>query len=95
MPYALAPAFREFGQDIPKVWAALPTKKTPHRFLLILFREGRSNTGLVFCFTPLRELLFEAKFRSKTWFSTGLVLDKNSNKMSKRLGNTIEPFRYH
>ena len=42
-------------------------------------------------FMPWLCLLFDS-VAYKTVVSNGLVLDKNGNKMSKRLGNVVDPF---
>ena len=43
-------------------------------------------------FMPLLLLLFDS-VAYKTCVINGLVLDKNGNKMSKRLGNVVDPFK--
>ena len=54
--------------------------------------EGVDQTrGWFYTLHALGTLLFD-KVAYKTVVSNGLVLDKNGNKMSKRLGNVIDPF---
>ena len=54
--------------------------------------EGVDQTrGWFYTLHVLGVLLFDS-VAYKTVVSNGLVLDKNGNKMSKRLGNTVDPF---
>jgi len=54
--------------------------------------EGVDQTrGWFFTLHAIGTLLFDS-VAFKNVVSNGLVLDKNGNKMSKRLGNTVEPF---
>ncbi|MFN5423622.1 MAG: isoleucine--tRNA ligase [bacterium] len=54
--------------------------------------EGVDQTrGWFYTLHALGVLLFD-QVAYKTVVSTGLVLDKNGNKMSKRLGNVVDPF---
>ncbi|MFN3850973.1 MAG: isoleucine--tRNA ligase [Spirosomataceae bacterium] len=54
--------------------------------------EGVDQTrGWFFTLHAIAGMLFES-VAFKNVVSTGLVLDKNGNKMSKRLGNAIDPF---
>ena len=54
--------------------------------------EGVDQTrGWFFTLHAIAVLLFDS-VAFKNVVSTGLVLDKNGNKMSKRLGNSIDPF---
>ncbi|MDQ6756632.1 MAG: DUF5915 domain-containing protein, partial [Bacteroidota bacterium] len=54
--------------------------------------EGVDQTrGWFYTLHALSVLLFDS-VAYKTVVSNGLVLDKNGNKMSKRLGNTVDPF---
>lgn len=54
--------------------------------------EGVDQTrGWFFTLHVLAVLLFDS-VAYKNVLSNGLVLDKNGNKMSKRLGNTVDPF---
>jgi isoleucyl-tRNA synthetase len=55
--------------------------------------EGVDQTrGWFYTLHALGVLLFDS-VAYKTVVSNGLVLDKNGNKMSKRLGNVVDPFR--
>ena len=54
--------------------------------------EGVDQTrGWFFTLHALASMLFDS-VAFKNIISTGLVLDKNGNKMSKRLGNAVDPF---
>ena len=54
--------------------------------------EGVDQTrGWFFTLHAIAVLLFDS-VAFKNIISNGLVLDKNGNKMSKRLGNTVDPF---
>ncbi len=54
--------------------------------------EGVDQTrGWFFTLHAIAVMLFDS-VSFKTCVSNGLVLDKNGNKMSKRLGNAVEPF---
>lgn len=54
--------------------------------------EGVDQTrGWFYTLHALASLLFDS-VAYKTVVSNGLVLDKNGNKMSKRLGNVVDPF---
>ena len=54
--------------------------------------EGVDQTrGWFFTLHAIATLVFDS-VAFKNVISTGLVLDKNGNKMSKRLGNTVNPF---
>ena len=55
--------------------------------------EGVDQTrGWFFTLHAISTMLFDT-FSFKNVVSNGLVLDKDGNKMSKRLGNTVDPFR--
>lgn len=55
--------------------------------------EGVDQTrGWFYTLHALAVLLFDS-VAYKTVVSNGLVLDKNGNKMSKRLGNVVDPFK--
>ena len=55
--------------------------------------EGVDQTrGWFYTLHALGALLFDS-VAYKTVVSNGLVLDKNGNKMSKRLGNVVDPFK--
>ncbi len=54
--------------------------------------EGVDQTrGWFFTLHAIAGMLFDS-VAFKNVVSTGLVLDKNGNKMSKRLGNAVDPF---
>ena len=54
--------------------------------------EGVDQTrGWFYTLHALAVMLFDS-VAYKTVVSNGLVLDKNGNKMSKRLGNVVDPF---
>ncbi|MBI1783051.1 MAG: isoleucine--tRNA ligase, partial [Sphingobacteriales bacterium] len=55
--------------------------------------EGVDQTrGWFYTLHAIAALLFDS-VAYKTCVSNGLVLDKNGNKMSKRLGNVVDPFK--
>jgi isoleucyl-tRNA synthetase len=55
--------------------------------------EGVDQTrGWFFTLHAIAVMLFD-QVAYKNVLANGLVLDKNGNKMSKRLGNTVDPFR--
>jgi len=55
--------------------------------------EGVDQTrGWFYTLHAIASLLFDS-ISFKTCVSNGLVLDKNGNKMSKRLGNAVDPFK--
>jgi isoleucyl-tRNA synthetase len=55
--------------------------------------EGVDQTrGWFFTLHAIASMLFDS-VSFKNVISNGLVLDKNGNKMSKRLGNAVEPFK--
>lgn len=63
-------------------------KKFPADFIA----EGVDQTrGWFFTLHALSVMLFD-QVAYKNVMANGLVLDKNGNKMSKRLGNTVDPF---
>ena len=62
------------------------------RFPANFIAEGVDQTrGWFFTLHAISSILFES-VAFKNVISNGLVLDKNGNKMSKRLGNAIDPF---
>lgn len=64
----------------------------PIRFPADFIAEGVDQTrGWFFTLHALSVLLFD-KIAFKNVLATGLLLDQQGNKMSKRLGNAIEPF---
>ena len=63
-----------------------------HAFPADFIAEGVDQTrGWFYTLHALGSLLFDS-VAYKTVVSNGLVLDKNGNKMSKRLGNVVDPF---
>jgi len=54
--------------------------------------EGVDQTRGWFFTLHAIHTMFEGKVAYKNVISNGLVLDKNGNKMSKRLGNAVDPF---
>ena len=97
------PMFRE--SDLIDVWfdsGAMPyaqihfpfenAEKITTEFPADFISEGVDQTrGWFFTLHVLAVLLFDS-VAYKNVLSNGLVLDKNGNKMSKRLGNTVDPF---
>ncbi len=68
-----------------------PFAKT-HIFPADFIAEGVDQTrGWFYTLHAIGSLLFDS-VAYKTVVSNGLVLDKNGNKMSKRLGNVVNPF---
>jgi isoleucyl-tRNA synthetase len=90
MPYA------QWGLDLEKLKANNPRpfkdpfdKNYPADFIA----EGVDQTrGWFYTLHAISSLLNES-VAYKTCVSNGLVLDKNGNKMSKRLGNVVDPFQ--
>ena len=73
----------------------LKTRRPSARvFRLISLLKGGPDPGLVLYAHALAAMLFDS-VAYKTCVSNGLVLDKNGNKMSKRLGNVVDPFPDH
>ena len=64
-------------------------KKT---FLQILLLKSWPNRGWFFTLHAISTIFFDS-VAYKNVISNGLVLDKEGNKMSKRLGNSIDPFK--
>jgi isoleucyl-tRNA synthetase len=63
-----------------------------HAYPADFISEGVDQTrGWFFTLHAIAGMLFDS-VAFKNVISTGLVLDKNGNKMSKRLGNAIDPF---
>ena len=57
--------------------------------------EGVDQTrGWFFTLHAIATMVFDS-VAFKSVISNGLVLDKNGNKMSKRLGNAVDPFKSH
>ena len=64
-----------------------------HSFPADFISEGVDQTrGWFFTLHAIAGMLFDS-VAFKNVVSTGLVLDKNGNKMSKRLGNAVNPFK--
>ncbi len=92
-------------QDLIDVWfdsGAMPyaqwhypfenVKQWKNAFPADFIAEGVDQTrGWFFTLHVIATMLFDS-VAFKNVVSNGLVLDKNGNKMSKRLGNTINPF---
>ena len=58
----------------------------------IFIAEGVDQTrGWFFTLHAIATMVFDS-VSYKAVISNGLVLDKNGNKMSKRLGNAVDPF---
>jgi isoleucyl-tRNA synthetase len=69
-----------------------PAKDLKKHFPADFIAEGVDQTrGWFYTLHALSVMLFDS-VAYKTVVSNGLVLDKNGNKMSKRLGNVIDPF---
>jgi isoleucyl-tRNA synthetase len=97
------PMYRE--PDLIDVWfdsGAMPyaqyhypfeqTKSLDSYFPADFIAEGVDQTrGWFFTLHAIAVMLFDG-ISYKTCVSNGLVLDKNGNKMSKRLGNAVDPF---
>jgi isoleucyl-tRNA synthetase len=97
------PMYRE--ADLIDVWfdsGAMPyaqyhypfeqTRKLESYFPADFIAEGVDQTrGWFFTLHAIAVMLFGG-VSYKTCVSNGLVLDKNGNKMSKRLGNAVDPF---
>jgi len=97
------PMYRE--PDLIDVWfdsGAMPyaqyhypfeqTRKLESYFPADFIAEGVDQTrGWFFTLHAIAVMLFGG-VSFKTCVSNGLVLDKNGNKMSKRLGNAVDPF---
>ncbi|MBO9632920.1 MAG: isoleucine--tRNA ligase [Chitinophagaceae bacterium] len=90
MPYA------QWGLDYDKLKAGDPRPfKAPFNvsFPADYIAEGVDQTrGWFYTLHAIASLLYE-EVAFKTCVSNGLVLDKDGNKMSKRLGNVVDPFK--
>lgn len=90
MPYA------QWGLDPEKLKAGDPRPfKAPFgsNFPADFIAEGVDQTrGWFYTLHAIASLVFDS-VAYKTCVSNGLVLDKNGNKMSKRLGNVVDPFK--
>ncbi len=89
MPYA------QWGLDYGKIKAGDPKPfKAPFdtNYPADFIAEGVDQTrGWFYTLHAIAGLMYES-VAYKTVVSNGLVLDKNGNKMSKRLGNMVNPF---
>lgn len=86
MPYA------QWHFPFEKDAAGTGDKPYPKAFPADFIAEGVDQTrGWFYTLHALGVLLFDS-VAYKTVVSNGLVLDKNGNKMSKRLGNVVDPF---
>jgi len=86
MPYAQA--HFPFEQDGDSIDDKVKNLAFPADFIA----EGVDQTrGWFFTLHALATMLFDS-VAFKNIISNGLVLDKNGNKMSKRLGNAVDPF---
>lgn len=69
-----------------------PLKELKKNFPADFIAEGVDQTrGWFYTLHALAVMLFDS-VAYKTVVSNGLVLDKNGNKMSKRVGNVVDPF---
>ncbi len=69
-----------------------PLQELKNNFPADFIAEGVDQTrGWFYTLHALGVMLFDS-VAYKTVVSNGLVLDKNGNKMSKRLGNVVDPF---
>ena len=85
-PFGLSPS--DIGGDVDKV----PPLGARGLFPADFISEGVDQTrGWFFTLHAISGMLFDS-VAFKNVVSTGLVLDKNGNKMSKRLGNAVDPF---
>lgn len=89
MPYA------QWGLDYDKLKAGDPkpfNEGFDGAFPADFICEGVDQTrGWFYTLHSIASLVFDS-LAFKTVMSNGLVLDKNGNKMSKRLGNVVDPF---
>jgi len=70
-----------------------PSKPLDSYFPADFIAEGVDQTrGWFYTLHAIASLLFDS-VSFKTCVSNGLVLDKSGNKMSKRLGNAVDPFK--
>ena len=73
-------------------FSAHPKTELKHNFPANFIAEGVDQTrGWFYTLHALGVMLFDS-VAYKTVVSNGLVLDKNGNKMSKRIGNVVDPF---
>ncbi|MCO6482721.1 MAG: isoleucine--tRNA ligase [Flavobacteriales bacterium] len=90
MPYA------QWGLDYAKLQAGDPQPfkaPFPTSYPAEFIAEGVDQTrGWFFTLHAISTLVFD-QVAYRTVVSNGLVLDKNGQKMSKRLGNAVDPFK--
>jgi len=88
-PFDLPPAPSKGGREAPSPLGEGWGEVFPADFIC----EGVDQTrGWFYTLHALGVLLFDS-VAYKNVVSNGLVLDKNGNKMSKRLGNVVDPFQ--
>ena len=88
MPYAQLHFPFEHKELFPEGGKAKPSDMFPADFIA----EGVDQTrGWFFTLHAIATMCFDS-VAFKNVISNGLVLDKNGNKMSKRLGNAVDPF---
>ena len=100
MPYAQwglpDTSSNQFGPLSPEnffQYHTLNGKVSANAFPASFIAEGVDQTrGWFYTLHAIASLLFDS-VAYKTVVSNGLVLDKNGNKMSKRLGNVVDPFQ--
>lgn len=100
MPYAQLglpdTSSNKFGPLSPEnffEYHALNGKVSAQAFPASFIAEGVDQTrGWFYTLHAISSLLFDS-VAYQTVVSNGLVLDKNGNKMSKRLGNVVDPFQ--
>jgi isoleucyl-tRNA synthetase len=100
MPYAQwglpDTSSNKFGPLSPEnffQYHALNGKLSAQAFPASFIAEGVDQTrGWFYTLHAISSLLFDS-VAYQTVVSNGLVLDKNGNKMSKRLGNVVDPFQ--
>ena len=90
MPYA------QWGLDYEKLKSGDPRpfrQPFDQSYPADFIAEGVDQTrGWFYTLHAISSLLFDS-VAYKTCISNGLVLDKNGNKMSKRVGNVVDPFK--
>ena len=90
MPYA------QWGLDYKKLEAGDPqpfNKPFEQNYPADFIAEGVDQTrGWFYTLHAISTLMY-GSVAYKTCVSNGLVLDKNGNKMSKRVGNVVDPFK--
>ena len=92
MPYAQFHFPFENLDKYPQSMGGTAENESKTSFPADFISEGVDQTrGWFFTLHAIAGLLFDS-VSFKNVVSTGLVLDKNGNKMSKRLGNAVDPF---